>query len=107
MKSKILSVLAIVAMVTGCAEVRKHAGAASENDQNVLTGGPVTGTRIKDLPQPVRDTLKQRVPSAEIADIDKKTENGRVVYKISFVEPGKNPSLYIAEDGTTVERPQK
>jgi hypothetical protein len=99
MKKQLLCAVAAVALATGCAEMRKDMGASSQNDQNVLTGGPVTGTRLKDLPQSVRDTLKERVPSAEVADIDKQTQNGKVVYKISFSEPGKNPSLYIGEDG--------
>jgi len=103
MKYQILCAVAAVALATGCAEMRKHAGASSENDQNVLTGGPVTGTRIKDLPSAVRETLKQRVPTAEVADIDKQTREGRTVYKISFMESGKNPAVYIAEDGTVME----
>ena len=107
MKTQILCALAAVALITGCAETRKNMGAASENDQNVLTGGPVTGTKLKDLPQPVRDTLKERMSTAEIADIDKKTQNGKVVYKISFAEPGKNPSIFIAEDGSVVQNTQE
>ena len=91
--------VAVVALVSGCAEVRKDMGAAAQNDQNVLTGGPVSGTRLQDLPQPVRDSLKERVASAEVADIDKQNRNGLVVYKISFAEPGRNPALFIAEDG--------
>ena len=103
MKTQILCAVAAVALITGCAETRKSMGAASENDQNVLTGGPVTGTRLKDLPQPVRDTLKDRFSTAEVADIDKQTQNGKIVYRISFAEPGKNPSITIAEDGSVVE----
>jgi hypothetical protein len=95
----LLSMVAVVALVSGCAEVRKDMGAAAQNDQNVLTGGPVSGTRLQDLPQPVRDSLKERVASAEVADIDKQNRNGQVVYKISFAEPGRNPALFIAEDG--------
>ena len=85
--------------------MRKNMGAANENDQNVLTGGPVTGTRLSDLPEPVRQTLKQSVPTAEVADIDKQTLDGQVVYKISFAEPGKNPTIYISPDGKTVQNP--
>src|SRR2546423_12277381 len=99
MKTQILCAVAVIGLATGCAECRKHMGASGENDQNVLTGGPVTGTKLKDLPQPVKDTLKDRAPKSEVADIDKKTQNGRVVYKITFAESGKNPPLYIAEDG--------
>ena len=106
MKNQLLCALAAVALVTGCSETRRHMGASKENDQNVLTGGPVTGTRIKDLPQAVQSTLKQRFSTAEVADIDKQTRDGRTVYKISFMEPGKNPTIYVAEDGSMVEGDQ-
>ena len=93
-------------MMTGCTEMRKNMGASNENDQNVATGGPVTGTRLSDLPESVRSTLKERVPTAEVADIDKQTMNGQVVYKVSFAEPGKNPSIFITEDGRVVSNPK-
>ena len=86
--------------------MRKNMGASKENDQNVLTGGPVTGTRLGDLPESVRETLKERVPTAEVADIDKQTMDGQVVYKISFAEPGKNPTIYITIDGKVVQNPK-
>jgi len=100
MKTKILCAIAVAGLVVGCAETRQHMGASAENDHNVLTGGPVTGTTLRDLPTAVRDSLHQQAASAEVADIDKQTRGGRVVYRISFMEPGKNPVLFIAEDGT-------
>ena len=99
MKLKILTLCAAAALLAGCAETRQHFGASGENDRNVLSGGPVTGTTIADLPQPVKDTLQQKVPHAEIADIDKSTRNGKLVYAITFAEPGKNPTMYVTEDG--------
>jgi len=108
MKTKLLWIAAAAALITGCAETRKHAGATAENDANVLTGGPVTGTRIQDLPAPVQVTLQQRMPTAEIAGIDKERENGRTFYKISFIESGRNPVMWFAEDGTVLpDRPSK
>jgi len=104
MKIALLCVVAAIALVTGCTETRKNMGAANENDRNVLTGGPVTGTRIADLPDSVSKRLKESVPNGEVADIDKQTMDGKTVYKISFAEPGKNPSIYIAEDGTVVQK---
>jgi hypothetical protein len=99
MKIQILCSLAAAALLMGCAETRHDMGAAVQNDQNVLTGGPVTGTTLADLPQAVKNTLRQRAPRAEIADIDQTTRDGRVVYEVSFIEQGKNPKLYISEDG--------
>jgi hypothetical protein len=106
MKTQILCVIASVALFIGCAEMRKHMGGGKDSDQNVLTGGPVTGTTVNDLPQPVKNTLKEKTPNAEVADIDKQTQGGRVIYRITFGEPGKNPTLYIAEDGNIVQNLQ-
>jgi len=106
MKTQILCAIAAVALATGCAETRKDMGAAKENDQNVLTGGPMTGTKVKDLPEPVRNALKDRAPTSEIADIDKETRDGQVVYKVTFAEPGKNPALYITADGNVLQKGQ-
>jgi hypothetical protein len=83
--------------------MRKHMGGGKDNDNNVLTGGPVTGTTIKDLPQAVKNTLKEKAPTAEIADIDKQSQGGRTIYRITFSEPGTNPTMYISEDGTVVQ----
>jgi hypothetical protein len=47
--------------------------------------------------------LKKRVPSAEVADIDKQSLGDQSVYKISFSEPGRNPSLYISADGKIIQ----
>jgi len=106
MKTHILCVIASIALLVGCAEMRKHMGGGKDSDQNVMTGGPVTGTTIKDLPEAVKNTLKEKTPNAEIADIDKQSQNGRVVYRITFAEPGKNPTMYIAEDGNIVQNMQ-
>ena len=103
MKTKILCAIAAVALVCGCAETRKHVGGARETDQNVQTGGPVLGTKLVDLPQAVRDSLNQRYPNSEVADIDKQHKDGKTVYKISFREPGKNPAVFFNEDGTVFE----
>ena len=106
MKTQLLCAVTSVALLVGCAEMRKHMGGGKDSDQNVMTGGPVTGTTLKDLPQPVKNTLKEKTPNAEVADIDKQTQGGRVIYRISFSEPGKNPTMYIAADGSVVQNLQ-
>jgi hypothetical protein len=93
--------------VTGCAWTGKHAGVSAYNDQNVLTGGPVIGTTVKKLPQPVKDTLVQRVPAAEISDIKKQNWNGRTVYKVRFLDKTQYPVIYVGEDGKVDQPPSK
>jgi hypothetical protein len=106
MKIRMLVIVAAVAVLTGCTETPKeHMGAAVDNDQNVLTGGPITGTTIDDLPSAVKETLKERVPRAEIATIDKTRRNGRTVYEFNFAEPDKTPMLYVRKDGVVVPAP--
>ena len=103
MKTQILCAIASVALLLSCSQMRKSMGGGAENDHNVLTGGPVTGTTIQDLPQPVKDTLKEKAGSAEIADIDKQSQGGRFIYRITFTEPAKNPTVYISQDGSIVQ----
>ena len=102
MKMKLLGAIAVATLLAGCTGARQEMGAPAENDQNVLTGGPMVGTTIADLPQPVKDTLQSKVPHAEVADIDKTTSNGQVIYRISFLNPGEYPTLYVRDDGKVV-----
>jgi hypothetical protein len=103
MKTQILCVIASASLLLGCSSARNNMGGGAEDDKNVLTGGPVTGTMIKDLPQPVKNTLKEKAPSSEVADIDKQSQGGRVIYRITFTEPAKNPTMYISQDGSIVQ----
>jgi len=60
---------------------------------------------IKDLPQTVKDTLRQKTPTAEISSINRENMSGKTVYKIDFLEPNKYPPVWIAEDGNLVTAP--
>ena len=102
MKTPILCLCVAAAMVAGCANNDHHMGRAASNDHDVLTGGPTTGTTVQDLPQAVQNTLRDRAPHSEIDDIHKTTRNGQVVYEIEFQEPGKNPKMFINEDGRVI-----
>ena len=79
-------------------------GAAIDNDQNVMTGGPITGTTIQQLPQSVKDTLVARVPHAEIAGINKTHRDGQVVYDISFID-NDTSELYVQDNGKVLPEP--
>ena len=100
MKNKILCAIAVVALVAGCARMREHMGGTSDNQATVLTGGPTSGITVKDLPRAVKNTLKEQVPSAEVSTIDKETQNGQTVYKVTFTDPSKFPTMSINKDGT-------
>jgi len=50
--------------------------------------------------------MKAKTPNAEVADIDKTDPRRARRYRISFGEPGKNPTMYIAEDGSVVQNLQ-
>jgi hypothetical protein len=102
MKLEVLC-LGTLLITSGCSHFRHNAGGAADTDHNVLTGGPITGIRIKDLPPPVRQVLRAQAPSAEVADVSTRTRDGRLIYRVVFSEPARNPTLYIAEDGTLVE----
>jgi hypothetical protein len=105
MKIQILCAIAVLGLLSGCAWSGKHTGASDYNDQNVLTGGPVVGMNIKDLPQTVKDTLKQKAPTAEISNIQRENMGGKTVYKIGFLDSNKNAPLWVAEDGNLVTAP--
>ena len=104
MKFRFIAVLGFLAMaflgmVAACRQTPQDMGAAVDHDQNVLTGGPITGITLQDLPPAVKETLKERVPHAEITLIDRATRNGEVVYKFTFTESSSTPKLYVSEDG--------
>ena len=99
-----LALFAAAAMMAGCSETPQNMGAAVDNDQNVLTGGPITGTTIEELPASVKRALKVRVPHAEISSIDKTHRNGSVVYEFSFLN-SDNPDIYLRDDGAVMPEP--
>lgn len=113
MKFWILTVAAIVTIATiatvvaGCRQTPQNVGAAVDHDDNVLTGGPITGVTLQDLPPAVKETLKERAPHAEVAVIERTKSNGLLVYKFTFTEPDKTPALYVSEDGTVLPEPTK
>jgi hypothetical protein len=103
-----LSFLALfaAALLAGCSETPQFVGAAVDNDQNVLTGGPITGTTIQDLPAAVKESLRRHMPEAEILSITKSRRNGRMVYNISFANSDTR-ELYLRDDGQVLPEPKR
>ncbi len=93
-------------LVAGCSETPQNMGAAVDNDQNVLTGGPITGTTIEDLPAAVKQSLEYYMPRAEISSITRTVRGGHGVYEISFLNPD-NPEIYLRDDGMILPDPTK
>ena len=81
-------------------------GAAGKASMEVK-GSATTKSQLSALPEPVRKTVQARVGNAEIAGVNKKDDNGRVIYEIEFKDAGKNPTMKVAADGTIVESLQK
>ena len=81
----------------------KPAGAIAK----LLTPTGAVGTKLSALPEKVQATIQKHAPDAEIADINRQEENGRVIYQVEFKDQGKNPTLRVAEDGTLVQALQK
>lgn len=95
----VFAVLAFGAIIAGCRQTPQNMGSAVDRDSNVLTGGPITGTTLQDLPPAIEETLKQQVPHAKIDLIEKKTRDGQLVYEFTFTDSSNTPKLYVSEDG--------
>ena len=106
MRFTLLTFFCAVALLAGCSETPQFQGAAVDNDQNVLTGGPITGTTLDDLPEPVRATLTQRVPQAEVVSITRSKRDGKVVYDITLAN-SQTLELYLREDGMVMPDPMR
>jgi uncharacterized membrane protein YkoI len=75
--------------------------------KKALTPTGAVGTQFSALPEKVQKTIQAHAPADQISDISRHSDNGRVIYEVSFKEPGKNPSLKVADDGTLVQDLQK
>jgi len=75
--------------------------------KGVVVEGNLTNLKFEDLPAAVRKAVRERAPETQIASIDKNMREGRIVYDISFEEPGKNPKMRVAEDDTVLKELEK
>jgi hypothetical protein len=102
MKTHIVCAIAILGLLSGCAWTGNKVGVSKYKDQNVLTGGPLLGTTLAKLPEPVKTTLKEKAATAEISHIHKVNMSGKTVFKVKFLDSAKSSDLWIGEDGTQV-----
>jgi uncharacterized membrane protein YkoI len=103
MKIQMICGMMALGLMVGCATNQDRKADVAMESRADSNKSPSMGTKIEDLPAAVMNTVKAEAPNAKIDDIDKETRTGRVVYEISFAEPGKNPKLHVAEDGSVVK----
>jgi uncharacterized membrane protein YkoI len=56
-----------------------------------------------DVPKKIMDTVKARLPGAELTSAEKETENGAIVFDLEMKDGGRKYEMDIKEDGTLVE----
>ncbi len=69
----------------------------------LVSGRGAVGTKLSALPKSVQKTIQEKAPNAEIADINRKEDNGVVVYEIEFKDKGVNPTMRVMENGTLID----
>lgn len=74
---------------------------AAQDTVGVLTGGPVTGITLSDLPPQVMKKIQERAPNAEVAYINKEKRGDQTTYNVVFKDR-MHPPLEIAADGTVL-----
>ncbi len=57
----------------------------------------------RDLPQAIKDYINQEYKNYKVDDVDKITENNRVIYKVEVENRKREINLFFNEDGTLVE----
>jgi len=75
--------------------------------ERVLTPTGATGTKFSALPEAAQKTIKAKAPDAQITDISRHEDNGRVYYTVEFEDKGKNPTIKVADDGTLIQDVQR
>jgi uncharacterized membrane protein YkoI len=98
MKKQLVLLTAMSALLVGCFTSEEVVDPKVNADTT-----PDAGTQFEDLPAAVQRTVRAEAPGVKIDDIDKETRTGRVIYEITFAQPGENPKLHVAEDGTIVK----
>lgn len=56
-----------------------------------------------EIPPRIMQTVKARLPGAQISSAEKETENGSTVYDLEMKDGGRKYEMDIKEDGTLVE----
>jgi ABC-type glycerol-3-phosphate transport system substrate-binding protein len=81
--------------LSGCASTASKAE-DKEGDEITVT--------IDQVPDPVKATLQREAEGANIANVDKETEDEKNIYEADAMIGGKNYEIKVADDGTLVSK---
>ena len=88
--------------------VKYEAGTALGRPDSL--GGKVQGDarhqQLSSLPIEVQRAIKENAPRAEVTNVRRKEDTGRVVYEIEYAGSDPKPVLHVTVDGTVVQKPQ-
>jgi uncharacterized membrane protein YkoI len=57
---------------------------------------------FNELPDPVKQTIKSHQGDRALKEIHRTTKDGRIVFEVEYNQPGANPKLIVAMDGTVI-----
>lgn len=63
--------------------------------------------RIEELPKAAQETIRREAANREVAAIHEDTVDGRKAYVAQFSESGRNPRVFVAEDGSVLRPTEK
>ena len=63
--------------------------------------------KLEEMPATVQRTIRKEAAGREIGQITSDVVEGRPAYRIEFRERGRNPQLYVADNGTLLRPPEK
>ena len=86
MKKYAITMMAAAGLLVGCNQSIENAS-----------------TKFNELPPAVQKTVRAQAPNAEIAAVNKTTDNGMDVYEVKFKQPdGSTPKVMVSMDGKLV-----
>ena len=100
MKSPLLLVVPLVALLAGCATQNQKQPAAQATPYRKPLTSP--GAKFGALPPIVQLTVLAQVGPEEVVDAVRDTSSGRVVYKVYFRDSEIFPTIYVAPDGSVL-----
>ena len=83
------------------------AGAPPPVEGRAKGAGSSLDSQITALPMSVQKAIQANAPRAEVVDINRKEENGRVFYEIQYAGKERKPTLHVGEDGHIYKLPSE